>query len=143
MYVFTAPSPHGFVWWRVRGRVPRLRVTIETAHLTPPSCDWGKLRARWRAARAVPAGASTLSREGFPGTVRRADQKARTDRGSGRRGLVPASIRSARRSSRRPPRCGWPEHESTDDAAMEMSQLLCLQVLIAEDISLEDVYRHL
>mgnify|MGYP002714782979 CR=1 FL=1 len=37
------------------------------------------------------------------------------------------------------------EHESTDDAAMEMSQLLYhLQVMmIAKDISLEDVYRHL
>ncbi|WP_062950854.1 phosphoribosyl-ATP diphosphatase [Brachybacterium sp. sponge] len=37
------------------------------------------------------------------------------------------------------------EHESTVDAAMEMSQLLYhLQVMmIAKDISLEDVYRHL
>ena len=37
------------------------------------------------------------------------------------------------------------EHESTDAAAMEISQLLYhLQVMmIAEDISLEDVYRHL
>ena len=37
------------------------------------------------------------------------------------------------------------EHESTDDAEMEMSQLLYhLQVMmIAKDISLEDVYRHL
>lgn len=37
------------------------------------------------------------------------------------------------------------EHESQDDAAMEISQLLYhLQVMmIAKDISLEDVYRHL
>jgi phosphoribosyl-ATP pyrophosphohydrolase len=37
------------------------------------------------------------------------------------------------------------EHETADDAAMEMSQLLYhLQVMmIAKDISLEDVYRHL
>ncbi|MCT1907991.1 phosphoribosyl-ATP diphosphatase [Brachybacterium paraconglomeratum] len=37
------------------------------------------------------------------------------------------------------------EHESNNDAAMEMSQLLYhLQVMmIAKDISLEDVYRHL
>ena len=37
------------------------------------------------------------------------------------------------------------EHESKDAAAMEISQLLYhLQVMmIAKDISLEDVYRHL
>ena len=53
---------------------------------------------------------------------------------------------SARRSSRRPPRCGWPPSTRAPTAtAEEISQLLYhLQVLmVARGLSLDDVYAHL
>ena len=61
----------------------------------------------------------------------------------GRRGSTPAYTRSARRSSRRPPRSGWPPStRARTQAAEEISQLLYhLQVLmLALDLDLDDVY---
>ena len=54
--------------------------------------------------------------------------------------------RWARRSSKRPVRCGWPPSTRSDDAlAEEISQLLYwTQVLmIARGLTLDDVYRKL
>jgi hypothetical protein len=53
---------------------------------------------------------------------------------------------SARRSSRRPPRCGWrPSTKAAERTAEEISQLLYhLQVLmLASGLTLDDVYAHL
>ena len=75
-------------------------------------------------------------------------EKAQTrPEGSGTvRRSTPASMRSARSWSRRPPSPGWPPStRSPERAAEEISQLLYhAQVLmLARGLTLDDVYTHL